>query len=97
MRIGSDHDPLVRRRPTPAFQERCGYPPLTAERKAKIFGRNAARVYGAGEQEMRAALSRDPLGRARREYVSRPSHVTYGPRTRRELLALHRALGGVPG
>ena len=28
------------------FQERYGYPELTRERKAKILGRNGARVYG---------------------------------------------------
>ena len=31
---------------TPEFQERFGYPELTAERKAKILGLNALRVFG---------------------------------------------------
>ncbi|MGH7438640.1 MAG: amidohydrolase family protein [Polyangiaceae bacterium] len=30
---------------TPAFQEKYGYPALTAAIKAKIFGLNAARIY----------------------------------------------------
>ncbi|AKF10267.1 amidohydrolase family protein [Sandaracinus amylolyticus] len=83
---------------TPELQERFGYPALTPAIKAKIFGLNAARVYGVDPSEMHAAHAGDELARAREEHRARtaPSFTTYGPRTRRELLALDRARGGRP-
>ncbi|UJR86318.1 amidohydrolase family protein [Sandaracinus amylolyticus] len=82
---------------SPALQERHGYPALTPAIKAKIFGLNAARVYGVDLAELRAAHD-DELARAREEHRARsgPSFATYGPRTRRELLALTRTRGGMP-
>lgn len=83
------------------LQERYGYPALTAEAKAKIFGLNAAAVYGLDAATIEKAQRWDPVARAREEYRNdpRPSHATYGPRTRRELLGLmrfeaERGLGG---
>ncbi len=77
---------------TPEFQERYGYPALTPEIKRKIFGLNAARVYGVDVDEIRRAHRQDAVNRQRTEYQNdpRPSFRTYGPRTRRELLALLR-------
>ena len=43
------------------YCERYGYPPLTPERKAKILGLNAARVYGVDADAARAAASGDDL------------------------------------
>jgi uncharacterized protein len=84
---------------TPEFQERYGYPALTPERKRKILGLNAARVYGVGVEELRRAQRKDTLSRVRDEYRNdpRPSFQMYGPRTRRELLRLLRLTGGQPG
>ncbi len=78
------------------LREKHGYPELTPAIKAKIFGLNAARVYGVDPQEVRKAIATDPIGRARAEYRNdpSPSFATYGPRTRRELAALLRAGGG---
>lgn len=75
---------------TEAFQREHGYPAITREAKAKIFGLNAARVYGVDAGAVRAMRGADPLGRARAEYARAPdpSFSTYGPRTRRELLRL---------
>lgn len=83
---------------TPELQERHGYPALTPDIKAKIHGLNAARVYGVDPAEIRAASAGDELSRAREEHLARagPSFTTYGPRSRRELLALTRARGGKP-
>jgi len=83
---------------TPEFQERFGYPALTPERKAKIFGLSAARVYGVDVDEMRRVQRSDIVSRVRAEYADdpRPSHQTYGPRTRREMLSLLRATQGRP-
>ena len=80
------------------YQERYGYPPLTPAAKRKIFGLNAARVYGVDPAEVRRAHRTDALSRARREVraVSAPSHRTYGPRTRREMLRLLALRGGAP-
>jgi uncharacterized protein len=80
---------------SPEFQERFGYPALTPETKRKIFGLNAARVYGIDAGEIRRAQAWDPVARARAEYrnFSNPSFVTHGPRTRRELFDLLRSEG----
>jgi predicted TIM-barrel fold metal-dependent hydrolase len=83
---------------SPEFQERFGYPALTRETKAKIFGLNAARVYGLDAAQVRKAQQWDPVARARDAYRERPSpsFATYGPRTRREMLAFLRQSGGMP-
>jgi hypothetical protein len=74
------------------FQERFGYPALTPEVKRKIFGLNAARVYGLQPDAMRRKLSKDPVQRRKAEYLNdpRPAFETYGPRTMAEFAALRR-------
>jgi predicted TIM-barrel fold metal-dependent hydrolase len=62
---------------TPEFQERFGYPALTPERKAKILGLNAARLYGVTPSTVACPFTRDELQSAR-EAVARPFR-TYGP------------------
>ena len=71
---------------TPEFQQRYGYPALTRERKAKILGLNAARVYGIEPAAMRRKLKRDKVQKSRLDYLNHPDPAfeTYGPRTRRE-------------
>jgi predicted TIM-barrel fold metal-dependent hydrolase len=82
----------------PALQDRHGYAPLTPALRRKVFGLNAARVYGIRPDAMRARLSKDPVQRRRSEYLHdpQPSFATYGPRTWREFVALRRMQGGVP-
>jgi hypothetical protein len=77
------------------FQDKYGYPALTAERKRNIFGLNAARVYNLKPEAMRARLARDKVQKSKLDYLNDPdpSFVTYGPRTRREFLALRRMSG----
>jgi predicted TIM-barrel fold metal-dependent hydrolase len=41
--------------------EQYGYPPLTAARKAKILGGNAARVYGIDTESLRTRVAADDL------------------------------------
>ena len=79
---------------SPEYLERFGYPPLDAGAKRKIFGLNAARVYGFDV----AAIRNDKLGEARAEYrtAPNPSFAAYGPTSRREFMALHRTSGGLP-
>ncbi|HJW52542.1 MAG TPA: amidohydrolase family protein [Burkholderiaceae bacterium] len=80
------------------FQQKYGYPALTPAIKRKIFGLNAARVYGLQPAIVRRRLVRDRVQKAKDEYLNdpRPTFATYGPRTRREFLALRELLGGLP-
>ena len=77
------------------FQQRYGYPALTAEIKRKVFGLNAARVYGLKPDEMRRKLAKDRVQKSKLEYLNdpRPTFATYGPRTRREWLVF-KAIAG---
>ncbi len=80
------------------FQERYGYPALTPAIKRRIFGGNAARVYGLDAGALRRRLARDRVQRTRLEYLNDPdpAFATYGPRTRREFLAFRAQHGELP-
>jgi len=68
------------------MMEQFGYPQITDEIRAKIFGRNAARLYGVDIDEVRCTLPSDLLMQARAAYpdVAEPSLHQYGFKTRRE-------------
>ena len=72
------------------FQERYGYPALTPELRAKVFGLNATRPYRIEAEEVLRRASRDGLTRRRETYRNDPDpkFATYGPKTRREFLTL---------
>jgi predicted TIM-barrel fold metal-dependent hydrolase len=72
------------------LQERHGYPALTAERRAKILGLNAAHLFGVEPRRLRHQIRE---GSARAIPV-RPEG--YGPHTRREFYAFLRGRGGKP-
>jgi hypothetical protein len=80
------------------FQEKYGYPALTPALRRKVFGLNAARVYRLEPDAMRGRLSKDKVHKRKAEYLNdpQPSFATYGPRTRREFLALREWQGGMP-
>jgi hypothetical protein len=80
------------------FQERYGYPALTPAAKRKIFGLNAARVYGLKPEAMRGKLARDRVQKTKLEYLNAPdpSFETLGPRTRREFIAFRQLHGEMP-
>ena len=80
------------------FQEAYGYPKMTPELRARIFGLNAARPYGLDVAEILKRARHDDLQRRRAEYRQDPDpHFrTYGPKTRREYLANLKARGGSP-
>ena len=66
---------------TPEYQERYGYPALTADVKARILGLNAARVYGIDPATTTCALSAcRPLRPARRGARPRPDGPDHGRR-----------------
>jgi predicted TIM-barrel fold metal-dependent hydrolase len=71
-----------------AMQAEFGYPAITPEVRAKIFGLNAAAVYGVDPALTRYAISDDDVSRLRTAYLQDPSSVPgvdprmyEGPRT----------------
>jgi hypothetical protein len=78
---------------SPGLRERHGYAEITPAVRAKIFGMNAAKVYGLSPTEVRKYTRADEVARRRQAYLERPEphFQTYGPKTRREFLALLRA------
>ena len=61
--------------------DKHGYLPLTREAKAKIFGLNAARVFGVNVAAIRKQVPSDYVGRMRMSYLEEgpePSHRLYG-------------------
>ena len=54
--------------------EKFGYKKLTKEDKAKIFGLNAARIYGVDVKAQRKALPADGLEKLKAEYLDRGGH-----------------------
>jgi hypothetical protein len=73
------------------LQERHGYPALTDEIKAKIFGISSARLYGIEPITGRCDLSAEEVESVR---ASLPPAQTYGPTTYAEsaaMIAAHQA------
>ena len=78
------------------LQEAHGYAPMTDALRARIFGLNAASVYGVEVDEVLRRARRDRFGRERAEHRAEPDphFLTFGPKTRREYAALFKARGG---
>jgi predicted TIM-barrel fold metal-dependent hydrolase len=72
------------------FLDRFGYHEITPLIRAKIFGRNALRIYPVPDDVLRRNLGTDAVAHARASYLDHPDPEfrTYGPRTRREFLRL---------
>ncbi len=70
------------------FQERFGYPEITQQMRAKVFGLNAAGPYGIDQAEIRALTAKDIVSREKLAYLEdpQPNFLTYGPKNRREFL-----------
>jgi predicted TIM-barrel fold metal-dependent hydrolase len=90
---GSPQDQIVAFRAfqiSPQLREKHGYAEITPAVRAKIFGRNGAAVYGLSAAELKKYTERDAIARERAAYLENPSphFLTYGPKTRREFLAL---------
>src|SRR5688572_1483781 len=81
---------------SPELRAKHGYPEITPALRAKIFGRNATRIYPVSADVMRKFAAWDRIARERLEYRERPEphYLTYGPKTRREFLRFLRANGG---
>ena len=76
----------------PGFRDKFGYPLITKELRAKVFGLNALKIYPVPADVLNKHLKGDKLAREREEYRERPDprFVTYGPKTRREFLNLKK-------
>ena len=72
----------------PELRARHGYPEITPQLRAKIFGLNAARVYSINPEEVKRYARRDRIAHERSAYLEHPEphFLTYGPKTRREFL-----------
>ena len=78
-----------------AMRDQFGYPEITPEIRAKIFGLNAARIYGVDVAATRTAISADDVSGLRLTFLNDPDSVPVpdrrlyeGPRTRRQFLQL---------
>jgi predicted TIM-barrel fold metal-dependent hydrolase len=80
---------------SPEFRDRYGYPEITPQIRAKIFGLNALAVYEVDCAVLRPHLAADRVSSERQARLNAPdpSFLTYGPKTRRDFLRL-KALGG---
>ena len=78
------------------LREAHGYPEITPELRAKVFGLNAIVPYRISVEEVLRSASRDALALQREEYRDRaaPHFATYGPKNRREFLRLMQISGG---
>jgi len=77
---------------SPEFRERFGYPEITPDIRAKIFGLNALKLYPVPEDVLGKHLGSDAVAAMREDYRNAPDpHFrTYGPKNRREFLNLLR-------
>ena len=85
---------------SPRLQEQFGYPALTPAIKAKVFGLNAAQLFGVDPDAQRCGIDGDGLARARAEVQGLTADGAIatpwfprGPLTRREVLAWLRTPG----
>jgi hypothetical protein len=77
----------------PQLRTKYGYPEITPQLRAKVFGLNAAKVYSISPDEVKKYTGRDRIARERLAYLEHPEphFLTYGPKTRREFLRLTAA------
>ena len=75
-----------------------GYPTMTPELRAKVFGLNAAKPYNLALTDIERTMQGDAVAKGRLAYADRPnpSFATHGPRTRREFLNLRQWHGTGP-
>jgi predicted TIM-barrel fold metal-dependent hydrolase len=80
----------------PELRAKHGYPEITPELRAKIFGLNASRIYAISAEEVKKHTRADRIGQERLAYQEHPEphYLTYGPKTRRQFLNLLSWNGG---
>src|SRR5690606_14200145 len=67
----------------PQLRERHGYPEITPELRAKVFGLNACKPYNISAEEVKLRAPSDRIGTTRTGYREDPDPLfqTYGPKT----------------
>jgi predicted TIM-barrel fold metal-dependent hydrolase len=77
----------------PEVRDAHGYPEISSELRAKIFGLNALKPYGIPVEEARMRANEEVIRQRRLNYADRrdPHHLTFGPKTRREFLRFFHA------
>ena len=81
---------------SPELRAKHGYPEMTPSLRAKVFGLNALKIYPVPKDIVDKHVRGDRVAQVREEYRAErhdPAYVTYGPKTRREFLAL-KSWGG---
>jgi predicted TIM-barrel fold metal-dependent hydrolase len=81
---------------SPELRSKHGYPEMTPALRAKVFGLNALKIYPVPKDIVDKHVRGDRVAQVREEYRAErhdPAYVTYGPKTRREFLAL-KSWGG---
>ena len=75
---------------SPEFSLRHGYGRISNAVRAKVFGRNALRIYPVPKDVLGKHLPRDRVALDSRDYreAPDPAFLTYGPKTRRQFLNL---------
>ena len=75
---------------SPTLREKHGYPEMTPALREKILGLNALAIYPVDPEVVKKHVRRDRVSNERQEYLERPdpSFLTYGPKTRRQVLNL---------
>ena len=83
---------------SPEFQAQYGYPAITPQLRAKIFGLNATKPYNITAAEVLQRASTDTISQRRLAYAANPNphFLTFGPKTRREFWQLRHLRGGSP-
>jgi predicted TIM-barrel fold metal-dependent hydrolase len=79
----------------PALREKHDYPEITPELRAKIFGRNALKVYAIDPALLKKHLAKDRVTHERVAARAEPdpAFLTYGPRSRREFVTFKQRGG----
>ncbi|MCC5793522.1 MAG: amidohydrolase family protein [Chromatiales bacterium] len=73
------------------LRETHGYPEITPEIRAKVFGLNAVKPYKIDPEEVRRSQQRDTMAQAKLRNAEHPdpTFLTYGPKTRREFFRMN--------
>jgi hypothetical protein len=84
----------------PQFAQQYGYPMLTGDLKRKVFGLNAARLYGVDPVAQRCKIAADEVDRLKTAYADlegethEARYVPRGPISRRGMLDWFARNGG---
>lgn len=73
------------------LRDEFGYQEITQDIKSRIFGLNAADLYGLDPGEVRCTIAEDPIASVKATYGREEyrSLRTYGPKTRREFIQMN--------